>query len=52
MELDHDSLAEEAMQEDVDLHRLYVELVETLVGYNEPSIQLPGGLHATPARHD
>lgn len=52
MELDHDSLAEEAMQEDVDLHRLYVELVETLVGYNEPSIQLPGGLHAAPARHD
>jgi hypothetical protein len=31
MELNHESIAEQAMQQEVDLHRLYVEILESLV---------------------
>ena len=52
MKLDMEVLSNEAMQEDVDLQRLYVEMVECLVGVNEPTLSLPGNMHVAPLQHD
>jgi len=48
MELDVHLLSEEAMQQEVDLKRLYVETIEGLVDADGSSTALPGNLRAAP----
>lgn len=45
-------LSDEAMKENVDLQRLYVEMVESLVGVGDFTMKLPGNLRAAPIEHD
>lgn len=52
MKLDYDMLSEEAMKQDVDLHRLFVEMIECLVGADAVTVPLPGNLRIAPISLD
>lgn len=44
MQLDHELIAEQAMQQEVDLHRLYVEILESLVTKAGALVKLPNNV--------